>query len=219
MNIFERTLRLLTENPPPLDWDLKTFDASFVKQLKYAKERAKVIGTGSSRVAFIIDYQGRETVLKIAKNRKGLAQNEKEADYSLYRMYPDITINMIDYDEEHDQPTWIHFEKADKLTKRDFERIEGFSFDDFCKLLNQFRLNNDARLQRLNYNVTRDMNQSTVELIKDSELYNDVTDMSVNYDLSVGDFTTLRNWGLYNDKPVIIDLGFDSQVFKLYYKR
>jgi len=37
---------------------------------------AKRLGGGSSRVAFLIDYQGRKTILKVAKNNKGLAQSQ-----------------------------------------------------------------------------------------------------------------------------------------------
>jgi hypothetical protein len=81
--------------PPPESWDRGVFHKSFKKQLDYAIERAAKIGTGSSRVVFEIEYEGRPTVLKIAKNAKGLAQNEKEADYGLYRMYPDIEMGGI----------------------------------------------------------------------------------------------------------------------------
>jgi hypothetical protein len=77
--------------PPPDSWDTGIFKKSYKKQIDYALERAAKIGTGSSRVVFEIEYEGRPTVLKIAKNAKGLAQNEKEGDYGLYRMYPTIT--------------------------------------------------------------------------------------------------------------------------------
>lgn len=221
MNNFLKTLSILNEAPPPVDWDLNTFNSSFAKQLKYAKERANQIGSGSSRVAFVIDYKGRETVIKIAKNKKGLAQNEKEADYGLYRMYPDITIPLIDYDEEHEEPTWIHFEKADKLTAAGFRKAMGFSFDDFAKVLDKFRLEiqEPRRGRMFNYDPTYRIDQELVAKIQESELYSDVTDMCMNFDLKAGDFTRKANWGMYQGRPVIIDLGFDTRIEELYYKR
>lgn len=61
----------------PDDWDESKFghDKVFYKRVQYAKLKAKQIGSGTSRVAFIIPDQGRNTVLKVAKNKKGMAQN------------------------------------------------------------------------------------------------------------------------------------------------
>lgn len=78
-----RIIEILNETPLPDDWDKGKFvkkDNSFKSIINYAKERAKRIGSGSSRVAFIVQYQGRETVLKIAKNNKGIYQNRQEID-------------------------------------------------------------------------------------------------------------------------------------------
>ena len=71
----------IIEAPLPDDWDKRMFDRStpFKKMVAYAKERAKQVGRGSSRVAFEIPYQGRKTVIKVALNGKGLAQNREEA--------------------------------------------------------------------------------------------------------------------------------------------
>ena len=204
--------------PPPEDWDIETFDKSFAAQIRYAKERAASIGTGSSRVAFVVPYQGRETVLKIAKNKKGLAQNEKEADYGLYRMYPSITIPMIDYDEEHEQPTWIHFEKADKLTESLFKKTQGFSFKDFGRVLMDYHYKNVSNNKNSwMYNATYGMSEDVKNKILESEIYNEVIDLSMNFGLLLPDFTRKANWGFYKGNPVILDLGFDSIIQELHY--
>ena len=65
--------------------------------LEYCKERAKRLGQGSSRVAFEIEYEGRPTILKIAKNSKGILQNEKEVNILEDNFFEHI-IPMIDYD-------------------------------------------------------------------------------------------------------------------------
>ena len=39
-----------------------------------------------------------------------------------------------------------------------------------------------------------------------------------NYDLPIGDFTRLANWGVYKGGPVIIDIGLSNDVFTQYYR-
>ena len=203
----------ITEAPIPPEWDQEVFTpkTSFAEQLKYAIERSKKIGTGSSRVAFEIPYEGRPTILKIAKNKKGLAQNNKEADYGLYRMYPDITIPLIDFDEKNDEPLWIHFEKAEKLNNAKFKLLTGFDFNTFGMCL---RNSEDSR------NGRREMYAIAVEdktKIEESELFYSVTDLMGNFDILAGDLARLPNWGVYQNRPVIIDLGFRSDVMKQFY--
>ena len=76
----------------PADWDPAALghDKTFKSRLEYALQRARRLGGGSSRVAFVIPDNGRDTVLKIAKNNKGTAQNEAEVDILL----TDIQVNL-----------------------------------------------------------------------------------------------------------------------------
>lgn len=111
--------QFLLETPLPDDWDKNIFTKKipFEKQIEYALERATKIGAGSSRVAFEVEYKGRPTILKIAKNEKGLAQNKDEIDIlkKSKTEFFDIMIPMIDYDKENDEPRWIHVEKAEHI--------------------------------------------------------------------------------------------------------
>jgi len=206
---------LVMEVPLPQDWDQETYSpkVSFAKQVKYAMARAAKLGTGSSRVVFDIQFEGRPTALKIAKNPKGLAQNEKEADYGLYRMYPDITIPLIDYDEKNSPPHWIHVEKAEKLTKPKFKSITGYSFDDFGTMLHMDENRRHAKP------LWGRIPEETKEKIENSELYYDVTSLMGNFDILAGDLSRLANWGIYQGRPVVIDLGFSSDIQKLHYSR
>ena len=200
---------LLCEMPIPDDWDKNEFKKSFASQIRYATNMAKKLGVGSSRVAFIIPYQGRETVLKIAKNNKGLMQNQKEADYLEDPYIDDCVIPLIDYDKENEMPKWIHTEKAEKLTKSLFKTIEGFSFDTFATMLDN----------TMNPKYARDVDPIEEDLINNSELYNNVRGLHYNFGLELGDFTILANWGVYQGRPVVIDLGFDKETLKTYYKK
>ena len=123
MRAFEFTEAVLDEMPLPADWDpqqMRQGSTTFKSRLAYALERAKKLGTGSSRVATVIEYQGRPTVLKIAKNQKGLAQNSVEADILSdgYASQLGILIPLIDYDEQNREPSWIHTEMATKANEK-----------------------------------------------------------------------------------------------------
>jgi hypothetical protein len=218
MGIYTMSFKqfLLNEMALPADWDKKSFQGSFKKQLDYAMERAAKIGTGSSRVAFVVPFEGRDTVVKIAKNAKGLAQNAKEVDYGLHQMHGNVLIPLIDNDEENDPPRWIQFEKADKLTEAKFKSMTGFGFKHFGAMLQDWE--QSVKPKRFKFNYAVDVPEAEKEKITKSELFEEVTDMCGNFGFLVGDFARLTNWGVFKNKPVIIDYGYDEEIQKLYYK-
>jgi hypothetical protein len=50
-----------------------------------------------------------------------------------------------------------------------------------------------------------------------TEYANVLADLHSSFDIELGDFARAANWGLYNGKPVVIDVGFNSNVQKQYY--
>lgn len=201
----------IIEAPLPDDWDKKMFDRStpFKKMVAYAKERAMQVGRGSSRVAFEIPYQGRKTVIKVAMNGKGLAQNREEA-----RLMSDgairnggLVIPLIDFDKSNgDNPTWIHTEFANKIDQNSLNRF--FDTEDMWLVVRY--------LDKLTGRTKRSMDLPPDVL--ENPYYQKLHDLVVNFDLPAGDFYRKANWGMYNGKPVIIDLGYTSEVQKLYKK-
>lgn len=202
--------RQLFETPLPDDWDKDVYREtnSFAKRLRYAKERAQKIGQGSSRVAFIIPYQGRDTVLKIAKNEKGMAQNDFEAQRleDWYLAQSGLVIPLIDYDTENERPTWIHTEKADKCRIGDFRKACGGTPDDLVAYAQKFH----------GKRVTGFGNPDKID--EESEFVQDFVDYAGSFDDPIGDLTTLANWGMYKGSPVIIDIGLSHDVFDKYYR-
>ena len=206
---------ILQEAPIPDDWDSSTYkkEVPFAQRIRYAKQRAQQVGTGSSRVAFIIDYQGRKTVLKIAKNKKGIAQNEYESqmleDYYVKDL--EIAIPMIDYDEENDQPTWIHTEFAEKMKPTQFKKFfSGISHDEIEGIIKHFTGKSHG-------SVSPEREQQLNDIYEDNEYLNSLIDLAGNYDIPTGDFTRLANWGVYKGRPVIIDMGLSSDVLQQFY--
>lgn len=201
----------ITESPLPDDWDGGMYNEriSFAQRIKYAQERAKKLGSGSSRVAFVIPYQGRDTVLKIAKNSKGMAQNEAEVsvldDYYLRDL--GIFIPMIDYDESNSKPTWIHTEMADKARAGDFVKACGGSLDDLIAFAHHYC--------GKKYHGSGDYRKVDEE----SHLAQAMGDYLGNFDADFGDYTRLANWGIYKGSPVIIDAGYNADVRDLYFPK
>lgn len=190
--------------PPPDDWNTDIFKQSFEAQLEYAREKANQIGRGSSRVVFEVMYNGRMTALKIAKNEKGLAQNKEEA-FIMSTANSDVVIPIIDYDTENNPPTWIHMEKAENITEADFERITGFNFTDFCDLI----LNNTSGMSL--------PPNDKYDVIVESDLFNDVLSLVFDFQLFPSDLELIYNWGLYNGRIVLIDVGATDDVVNTLY--
>ncbi len=217
--------KVLDEMPLPADWDPQQYTqgTTFKSRLAYALERAKKLGTGSSRVATTIEYQGRPTVLKIAKNQKGLAQNSVEADILSdgYASQLGILIPIIDYDEQNREPMWIHTEIAQKANEKQLCNLMGC--DNLSQLVNMAWAITGKKKYVGNYQSYVDHLQqrgkSEQEIETMSDYANTLADLNSNFDVELGDFTRAANWGMYNGKPVIVDVGFNSNVLNQYYKR
>jgi len=200
----------ISETPLPDEWDKKMFSpqTSFARMVAYAKERAKQVGRGSSRVAFVIDYQGRPTILKVAVNSKGIKQNQEETqlldDYYIENL--GITIPMIDHDEDNgDRITWIHTEFAEKITQKQLEKFFGG--------IDMFRVTAYLDSQT---GKSRNMYGDIPEEIVENEYFQKLQDLIISFDLPAEDLARKANWGIYQGEPVIIDLGYTDATAKLY---
>jgi len=215
INTVMKVHELLREAPLPPDWDKSTYksNVSFAKRVRYAVARAQKIGTGSARIAFEIEYEGRPTILKIAKNKKGIAQNEYESqmlgDYYVKDL--GITIPMIDYDEENDPPVWLHVEKAEKMKPTQFKKFfNGLTPDELIELAKYMT-------GKWGIQVSPEVQEQFEQIYENNEAVNSLVDLIGNYDINPADFSRLANWGIYKNRPVIIDVGFSTQVMKQHY--
>lgn len=216
---------VLDEMPLPTNWDPQQFNqqtTSFKSRLDYALARAQKLGTGSSRVATTIEYQGRVTVLKIAKNAKGMAQNSVEVDIlgDGYASQLGILIPMIDYDEQNREPTWIHTEVAQKVSEKQLCALMG------CNTLHELVWMAKAILGRLGKithstieQTMRERGATDKQLEVMTEYANKLAELQSSFDVELGDLERKANWGLYQGRPVVIDVGANSNVMSQYYKR
>ncbi|CAB4129803.1 hypothetical protein UFOVP116_121 [uncultured Caudovirales phage] len=216
-----RAKEFINEAPLPPDWDPGQFQqgTTFKSRLAYALDRAKKLGTGSSRVAMLIEYQGRQTVLKVAKNAKGLAQNEVEASLLSdgYATQLGILIPMIDYDEKNPQPHWVHTELAQKATEKQLcQLMKCQSLGDLTYAARVY----GGQVPRKTWQNVLDalpvtFSESDLETLE--EYASVLSDLAQSLNVELGDFGRAANWGIYHGKPVIIDVGLNTDVLKQYY--
>lgn len=219
-NIFESEIEDLTDKPLyegwldeaeyPQGFDIETFKSlsSFKKRVQYARDHLSRIGAGSSRIVFGVDP---DTVVKIALNRKGLAQNRIEADVS--NMGYDIIADVKEFDNEGF--LYVEMERAKKLKKSDWKRLTGWSFEDWMSVLHN-KMNDIKGRRGFRFNVPEDF-----EEIEESELFDDVLRLLMDFNMPPGDIRRVSSWGIVNrdgkPTPVLVDYGLTDDVLKDYY--
>jgi len=202
---------LLDEEYPP-EFDMEVFKGlnSFNKRIKYCQAKLYRISSGSSRIVYRIDD---EKVLKLARNQKGLAQNEVEIDHGSEQFLKDVVANVFD---SHPNNLWVEMELARKVNINDFKRITGFNWEDFVAAIHNYGNRNGGR-----YQSTMDVDKEIVKQMWEDEFVYDIFSYIGNYDLPSGDFEKLSSFGIVTrngaDHLVVIDFGFTNDVKKTHY--
>lgn len=224
MKFRELVESIIQEMAYPSNFDLRYFSTipTFKARIQYCKDRLKLLGNGSSRIAFQVDD---EKVLKIAKNQKGIAQNIKEEDWGRnnYGCFAII------YEADHDNHTWIEMELARKATTRDFIEHFGVNIYELQDILH-YMFNQYSN--RSNYWFS-DEEKIKLDHFFNEHIYNEQNEELYNlyhYMLdyqpdkaSINDWSVKQNWGVVNRNGneflVIIDDGFNEEVSSSYYRR
>lgn len=211
--------KILSENfireDYPTSFNMEVFKSlkTFKERIKYCESNLKKIGSGSSRIVYQIDD---EKVLKLAKNSKGIAQNEVEIDYSHYNDINYIFAKVFDYEKNN---LWLEMELARKVTKGEFKRITGFNFDDFsAAVYNYGNTVHNTRSSNMNVNVDKEV----VDQMWEDEFVYSIFNFIVNYQIPVGDLRRLSSYGIVNrdgkDSLVLVDFGLNEQVYSDLYR-
>lgn len=180
---------------------------SFNQRLTYCKEHlGPNIGQGSSRIVFQLTD---EICLKLAKNAKGIAQNELEFrnsdDYFIDNLFPKVF-------DESDSENYLFLvsEYVLPAKKSDFNIVENISFNDFENILTLLRLG-------------RRLTQEENNIYDESDLVRSIYDYAMNYDVPIVELTRIQNYGLvYRDNQatiVLLDSGFNDDIYRQHYSR
>lgn len=216
-NLVYEIIETYLEEDYPSNFDLEEFSKlkSFNKRIQYCQERLKRISSGSSRIVYMVDDT---KVLKIARNEKGLNQNDVEASYSTYHDIKDITAQVFAYDNND---LWIEMELARRVTPKIFENIVGFSFNDYCNALDKYF--EAVNPQRAGKGWSHSgIDQTKYDAMWENEFIYDIFNFMGGYDTPVGDLKRLNSYGLVKrngvDTIVLIDYGITWDGFDTYYK-
>lgn len=199
------------EEDYPSSWDVEEFKklSSFNARIKYCEEHLQRISSGSARIAYKIDDQ---KVLKLAKNKKGLAQNNVEITQSGYGDIDGVVAQVFEHDEDN---LWLEMELARKVKKSDFKRITGFDFDDYAAAINNVGVEHSRRGYKMQ--IDEDLFQEMWE----DEFTSEMFDYIVGYKVPTGDLMKLSTYGVvkrdWGDSIVIIDYGLDKDVLSSHY--
>ena len=52
-----------------------------------------------------------------------------------------------------------------------------------------------------------------------TEYANNLAELDSSFDVQLGDLSREANWGIYQGEPVVIDVGYTSNVKQQYYSR
>jgi hypothetical protein len=188
----------------PEGWDMDHFKSlpSYKARGQYAKQKLGHLGTGSARVVFEINDT---TVLKLARNTKGLAQNNLEADISNYGY--DFVAKVFDAEPKD---LWIEAEKARKMARKDFKNLTGFSFVDFTNALH----NEASKINFKKLSIPKPVSLEASQEIYDDDMFNDILSFIADYDIAPGDFYRISSWGVVErdgaEVPVLVDYGVNN---------
>lgn len=185
---------------------------SFKNRYNYCVQMCgKPIGRGSSRVVFQLDD---EKVLKLAFNRKGVAQNEAESDWGMQNYGVVPTLYEVD-----DDYLYIITEFVLPAKEEDFQKVLGITFADFCWFVDMVYYQYARRQPKLSNESWDKFN----EFCENSDWLNQLNYMMSDYQLPSGDLKRLANIGLCQRngeaEMVILDNGFNDDVANQYYSR
>lgn len=180
---------------------------SFSDRVKYCDKYLTKIGAGSSRIVYQVDN---EKVLKLAKNQKGIAQNEVEIEVSADYYSPSVVAKTFEYDENG---LWVEMEYAQKIKASDIKEVlKNITYKEFFYIIDELATKLSVP-KNLKYKVYNESEET-------SEFFNDVHDYLANFE-GTRDISRPSAWGTVirdgKKELVIIDYGANKDVIKNYY--
>ena len=184
--------------------------SSPVERIRFLNATLPLVGNGSSRRCYELPDS---SVLKIAKNEKGIAQNDGEtsfdegSDYELLNTPSDFC--------EHG--TWLVCEKLEKATRKKFKEITGLDFNELSADLSELSTYQVATSQRGGY-----FSKEGEILDKFAASGNPVLERLVNFindtGCLAGDFGKLNSWGIDGNGNIkAMDYGLTADDFLKHY--
>lgn len=167
----------------------------------YAERNLKHLSSGSSRIVYLTPGQ---TIVKLAKNDKGIAQNKAEANPKMKSKFLNKILNHAK------NFAWIEVNYLEKITEKEFEEMTGLNFDDFGESIR-------FGLRDVSGNTDKEKPENFEEVTK-SDIYKELKDIGEKFKLMPGDLARISSWGERDGVPVLIDAGLTADVYQDFYE-
>lgn len=187
---------------------------SFAQRMKYCKlHLGDTIGSGSSRAVFQIDDN---KCLKLAKNQKGIAQNNAEFD-SFAQSYGVMPKQY----ESADDNSWIIVEYVLPAKAKDFQVCLGMDFRKYCEFVKKcYNCYSSSRNSWANNSSISD--EEFEEILENNEWLEGLYSYMADYQVPLGDMLRLVNYGMVQrggtPEIVILDSGLTEQIYNEFYR-
>ena len=223
----EQFRTIVKEMAYPSNFNMEELESlpSYAARVNYCKQRLKRLGAGSSRIVFAVDD---EKVLKVAKNKKGVAQNLEEGARWKQNYYCFANV----YDQS-DDGIFLEMQAARPAKPSDFKRLTGYDFNTMIAWIyyTASLYSRDGRWRwEMYYRYNRDEleeffnSDEWSDYIGDYNIFGGIHSYLCDAQLeAVGDFTRISSWGVVTENGeenlALIDFGLSDEVFNDYYRR
>lgn len=211
-NLDYTILESLIDEDYPSNFNMDEFKKlrQFSKRVQYCKDNLRFIAAGTGRMTFMVDDT---KVLKLAKNEKGIAQNEVEIQWGGDYYFDSILAHTFDSD---DNGLWVEMELAKKVTPTIFKQYVGVDIKTvYHYLANRFAEN---RRSMYSYPIDPEVN----EQLHNNDFVTTLYELGNAQGVEAGDFGRLSTYGLVNregeNRVVVIDFGITNDVIQSYYR-
>jgi len=175
--------------------NLETYGA----RKRYAERNLEHLSSGSSRIVYLTP---KKTVIKMAKNDKGIAQNKVEDNPKMKSKYLNPILR---HAKDH---SWIETHYLEKITEKEFQKMTGINFKDFGEAISYgLREVSDSDEKK----------PKCFQEIAQSDIFQELKRLGEKFELLPGDLSRISSWGTKDDRPVIIDAGLTEKVYEDYY--
>lgn len=185
----------------------------FAAKVKYCKQcLGQPIGNGSSRICFQLNDN---MILKLAKNAKGLAQNEQEGQEDYYRdsygIFPKVYYQFSD----NENYSFIVSEYVLPVKNSDFKHILGIDANTFYNFIETCASVYTRKARKI-------LNDGVFENMLENEDLNNWYSFMCDYNFPPMDLRN-ANFGMAlrdgEPKIVMLDSGLSEEIYNQYYKK
>lgn len=174
------------------------------------KEGIDYVSSGSSRKVYKVSNT---KVLKLAKNAKGSAQNDTEADWAL----PKYGCVSDWYTVSNNDSIWILSELCYKAKQRDFRTKLGISWRDYINYVRYICSERNPRDYRY-FHIERPEKFS--EWIEEENLLGYIYEYIGDFNPPCGDLMRISSYGINTaGEIVLVDSGLSESVLSNHYSR